>query len=255
MFVSDSTCTREPNICIVVAREVTSAAKQTTGLTAGTTPAACTTLPSWIARTRPSGTATQRCREPCSRTTDVNASSQCCTAASVGHKHLPCSDAHGAFAQAFSRLFPGLDIQWTVIRCYESALPPVSELSSFEALALSGSHHSAAGDEPRWIPQLGAWLADAVARGPRNLRIVGLCFGSQVCWPMSGLHTDKSCCMQRCTCAMDALAMPALTLCILARLFVSKLNPLDDADDDADFGPGSWRHSGQEPIWAVCADG
>ena len=77
-------------------------------------------------------------------------------------------------------------MQWTVIRCYDGALPPVSELSTFEALALSGSHHSAADDEPCWIPQLAAWLADVVAHGPQNLRIVGLCFGSQVCWPMSG---------------------------------------------------------------------
>lgn len=77
------------------------------------------------------------------------------------------------------RLFPGLDIQWDVMRCYDGGLPPVSELSRYQALALSGSHHSAAGDTP-WIAQLADWLAEAAQSGPPRLRIVGLCFGSQV---------------------------------------------------------------------------
>lgn len=81
--------------------------------------------------------------------------------------------------QAFQQLFPGLDIQWDVVRCYEDgSLPPITDLARYDALALSGSHHSAADDTP-WIRRLAAWLANVVQDGPPRLRIVGLCFGSQ----------------------------------------------------------------------------
>ncbi len=63
-------------------------------------------------------------------------------------------------------------------QCYEGGLENVSP-SHYDALVLSGSHYSAADDLP-WIRQLAAWLAEAVRSGPPQLRIVGLCFGSQV---------------------------------------------------------------------------
>ncbi len=63
-------------------------------------------------------------------------------------------------------------------QCYEGGLENVSP-SRYDALVLSGSQYSAADDLP-WIRQLAAWLAEAVRSGPPQLRIAGLCFGSQV---------------------------------------------------------------------------
>jgi hypothetical protein len=115
--------------------------------------------------------------------------------------------ARSAHVQAFSKLFPGLDIQWTVIRCYGGALPPISELRAYDALALSGSHHSAADNDTPWIPQLAAWLADVLAHGPPTLRIVGLCFGSQVCRHVVGLDAEQATDADR-SCTVHIFAAP-----------------------------------------------
>lgn len=64
-------------------------------------------------------------------------------------------------------------------QCYNGALPPLDALPSYTAIFLTGSHYSAY-ERRTWIKQLKAYLRTAILGRKLPMKLVAICFGSQL---------------------------------------------------------------------------
>lgn len=88
------------------------------------------------------------------------------------------------------RCFPGLkqNLSWfchdwrlrVALQCYRGELPSLNKAHHYDAVFVTGSHYSANDDYP-WVGALAAWLRMFVRQGS-NTRLIGICFGSHVCY-------------------------------------------------------------------------
>lgn len=69
-----------------------------------------------------------------------------------------------------------------LLQCYKGELPDITRVDQYTGIFLTGSHLSVNGSEP-WIQATADWLL-AFAHLQTTCKILGICFGCQVCTPI-----------------------------------------------------------------------